>query len=122
VNLIDFDILRIRTAEQRVFKESSSGQLDGNKKTFGAAGWLVCLTYFFKTRTRRRESSKHVYFLCSPSRDLLHNMVKAKHVPFRKLSGFLTVDVWLFSSQFRHIVDYFYVGYIFSLLRRPSHG
>ena len=122
MNLILSDILRIRAAEQRVFKESGlASWMETKRRLVQPVGWCA-LRIIFKARTRRRESSKHVYFLCSPSRDLLHNMVKAKHVPFRKLSGFLTVDCWLFSSQFHHIFDYFYLGYVFSLLRRPSHG
>lgn len=122
MNLIESDILRIRAAEQRVLKESGLASLmETKRRLVQPVGWCA-LTYFFKTRTRRRESSKHVYFLCSPSRDLSHNMVKAKHVPFRKLSGFLTEDSCLFSSQFHCLVDHFYLGYVFSLLRRPRHS
>ena len=112
MNLIESDILRFRAAEQRVFKESGLASLtETNRCLVQPVGWCVLPFFFFffsfKTRTTRRESSKHVYFLCSPSCDLSHNMVKAKNVPFRKLSRFLTVDSCLFSRQFRHIVDYF---------------
>jgi hypothetical protein len=106
-------MFRIRAAEQRVFKESGlASWLETKRLLVQPVGWCA-LRIFFLLRTRRRESSKHVYFLCSPSRDLSHNMVKAKHVPSRKLPGFLAVDGCLFSSQFRHIVDYFYLGYVF---------
>jgi len=54
VNLIESDILRIRAAEQRVLKESGLASLMETKKTFGAAGWLVCLNVFFQDAYKKK--------------------------------------------------------------------